>query len=124
MHIFRKEPTEPKEPKEPKETGEPNEPKEPKEPKKPNKTKEHKELKEPKRDRKKTKNIKHSGNLPKETIFTIARQMRAKSLAKEFKGTVKEILGTCNAIGCSVDGMKPTDIQEAIDDGEFECPEK
>merc|ERR1711941_213716 len=75
-----------------------------------------KELKEPKRDRKKTKNIKHSGNLTKETIFNIARQMREKSLAKEFKGTVKEVLGSCNAVGCSVDGMKPTEIQEMIDD--------
>merc|ERR1712086_101361 len=51
-----------------------------------------KALKEPLRDRKKTKNIKHSGNLTKETIFDIARQMRNKSLAKEFKGTVKEVL--------------------------------
>merc|ERR1712160_64082 len=76
-----------------------------------------KELKEPKRDRKKTKNIKHSGNLSKDIIFNIARQMRTKSLAKEFKGTVKEVLGTCNAVGCSVEGMKPTDLQAAIDDG-------
>merc|ERR1719265_2244555 len=83
-----------------------------------------KELKEPKRDRKKTKNIKHSGNLSKETIFTVARQMRSKSLAKEFKGVVKEILGTCNAVGCTVDGMQPVDIQKAIDDDEFEVPEK
>merc|ERR1712226_1049216 len=82
-----------------------------------------KELKEPLRDRKKTKNIKHSGNLTKETIFDIVRQMRSKSLAKEFKGTVKEILGTCNAVGCTVDGMKPIALQEAIDNDEFECPE-
>merc|ERR1712083_349817 len=83
-----------------------------------------KSLKEPIRDRKKTKNIKHSGNLTKDTIFTIARQMRAKSLAKEFKGTVKEVLGTCNAVGCTVDGMAPIEIQEAIDNGEFTCPDK
>merc|ERR1712139_562115 len=82
-----------------------------------------KELKEPKRDRKKTKNIKHSGNLSKEIIFNVARQMRSKSLAKEFKGTVKEVLGTCNAVGCSVDGQKPTDLQAAIDSGDFQVPE-
>merc|ERR1712193_467191 len=57
-----------------------------------------KALKEPKRDRKKTKNIKHSGNLPKETIFNVCRQMRNKSLSREFKGTVKEVLGTANAV--------------------------
>merc|ERR1712051_859961 len=56
-----------------------------------------KELKEPMRDRKKTKHIKHSGNLTKDQLFAIVRQMRYKSLAKEFKGTVKEVLGTCNA---------------------------
>merc|ERR1711881_263685 len=83
-----------------------------------------KELKEPKRDRKKTKNIKHSGNLSKEVIFNVARQMRSKSLAKEFKGTVKEVLGTCNAVGCTVDGQKPIALQSAIDDEEWELPDK
>merc|ERR1719439_532215 len=53
-----------------------------------------KELKEPLRDRKKVKNITHSGNLPLSTILDIARQMRDKSKAKEFQGTVLEILGT------------------------------
>ena len=83
-----------------------------------------KALKEPLRDRKKTKNIKHSGNLTKATIFDISRQMRYKSLSKEFSGTVKEVLGSANAVGCTVEGMKPMALQQAIDDGEFECPEK
>merc|ERR1711897_64892 len=82
-----------------------------------------KELKEPLRDRKKTKNIKHSGNLTKDQLFNVVRQMRYKSLSKEFKGTVKEVLGTCNAVGCTVEGLKPTKLQEAIDNDEFECPE-
>ena len=81
-----------------------------------------KELKEPKRDRKKTKHIKHSGNLTKAQLFSVVRQMRYKSLSREFKGTVKEVLGTCNAVGCTVEGMKPTALQEAIDNDEFECP--
>merc|ERR1711862_927145 len=82
-----------------------------------------KTLKEPLRDRKKTKNIKHSGNLTKARLFDIARQMRYKSLSKEFKGTVKGVLGTCNAVGCTVEGSKPTKLQAAIDADEFECPE-
>merc|ERR1712146_255477 len=82
-----------------------------------------KELKEPLRDRKKTKNIKHSGNLTKTQFFSIVRQMRSKSLAKEFKGTCKEVLGTCNAVGCTVDGQKPLSLQKAIDDDEWERPE-
>ena len=59
-------------------------------------------------------------------FLDICRQMRKKSLAKdpkqipencplllagadgqEFKGTAKEILGTCFAVGCTVDGQKP-----------------
>merc|ERR1712217_138219 len=83
-----------------------------------------KQLKEPLRDRKKTKNIKHSGNMTKETIFDIVRQMRSKSLAKEFKGTVKEVLGTCNAVGCTVEGQAPQSLIEAINDETFEVPEK
>ncbi|CAE7623726.1 unnamed protein product [Symbiodinium sp. CCMP2456] len=77
-----------------------------------------KALKEPLRDRKKTKNIKHSGNLTKNVFLDICRQMRKKSLAKEFKGTAKEILGTCFAVGCTVDGQKPIALQEAIDNEE------
>merc|ERR1712157_597563 len=82
-----------------------------------------KELKEPLRDRKKTKNIKHSGNLTKEQLFSVVRQMRSKSMAKEFKGTCKEVLGTANAVGCTVEGMKPMDLQVAIDNDEFEVPD-
>merc|ERR1711964_894838 len=83
-----------------------------------------KELKEPPRDRKKVKNIEHSGNISKEALFDIVRQMRFKSLAKEFKGTVKEVLGTCFAVGCTVDDQAPRDIIEQINDGEFACPDE
>eukprot|EP00435_Cladocopium_sp_Y103_P043755 s21_g12.t1 len=74
------------------------------------------------KDRKKTKNIKHSGNLTKNVFLDICRQMRKKSLAKEFKGTAKEILGTCFAVGCTVDGQKPGALQQAIDEDEWELP--
>merc|ERR1711964_611743 len=78
-----------------------------------------KELKEPPRDRKKVKNITHEGNITKETLFNIARQMRFKSQAKEFKGTVKEILGTAFAVGCTVDGKKPMQMMQMVEDGEI-----
>jgi len=67
-------------------------------------------------------NIKHSGNISKERVFAVARIMRAKSQAKEFQGTVKEVLGTAFSIGCTVDGSNPKDLQEAIDEGEWEVP--
>ncbi|EDO06266.1 putative 60S ribosomal protein L12 protein [Babesia bovis T2Bo] len=81
-----------------------------------------KELKEPPRDRKKVKNIKHSGNLTWEQLMTVARTMRENSMAKTLAGTVKEILGTCFAIGCTVDNEKPRVLQEKIDSGEIEIP--
>ena len=83
-----------------------------------------KALNEPPRDRKKVKNIKHSGNLTMDQIFDIARTMRPRSMARTFAGTVKEILGTANSIGCTVDGQKPKDLQAAIDAGEVEVPDK
>ncbi|GAO48254.1 hypothetical protein G7K_2434-t1 [Saitoella complicata NRRL Y-17804] len=77
-------------------------------------------LKEAPRDRKKEKNIKHSGNIELSEIIEIARTMRFKSLARELKGTVKEILGTAFSVGCTVDGQNPHDLQAAIDAGEVE----
>lgn len=78
-----------------------------------------KELKEPLRDRKKVKNIKHNGNLTKATILDIAKQLRFKSQARHMSGTVKEVLGTAFAIGCSIDGKHPRDLQKEIDNGEW-----
>ncbi|KAK2106272.1 60S ribosomal protein L12, partial [Saguinus oedipus] len=69
-----------------------------------------KALKEPPRDRKKQENIKHSRNITFDEIVNIARQMRHLSLARELSGTIKEILGTAQSVGCNVDGCHPHDI--------------
>merc|ERR1719240_537833 len=81
-----------------------------------------KDLKEPLRDRKKTKNIKHSGNVTKDQFLNVVRQMRNKSQAKEFKGTAKEVLGTCFAVGCTVDGQQPRDLQDMVDNDSWDLP--
>jgi len=78
-----------------------------------------KALKEPARDRKKEKNIKHNGNLTLDEIINVAKVMKHRSMAKTFTGTVKEILGTCVSVGCSVDGQNPRDVQAKIDAGEI-----
>eukprot|EP01112_Ceratiomyxa_fruticulosa_P013955 TRINITY_DN395_c0_g1_i1.p1 TRINITY_DN395_c0_g1~~TRINITY_DN395_c0_g1_i1.p1 ORF type:complete len:166 (-),score=43.38 TRINITY_DN395_c0_g1_i1:52-549(-) len=83
-----------------------------------------KALKEPPRDRKKEKNIKHLGSLAFDDVITIARKMRERSCARDFTGTVKEILGTCVSIGCSVDGQSPKSVIAKIDAGEIDVPEK
>ncbi|KAF8335830.1 ribosomal protein L11 [Cantharellus anzutake] len=81
-------------------------------------------LKEPPRDRKKEKNIKHNGNIPFDEIVEIARILKPKSLAKELSGCVKEILGTCQSIGCTVNGQHPHAITEQINAGEIDVPDE
>merc|ERR1711936_1555039 len=81
-----------------------------------------KALKEPPRDRKKVKNIKHSGNITMDDIIEAARVMRPRSMSKEFSGCMKEILGTAQSVGCTVDGMDPHDVIDGINDGSVECP--
>merc|ERR1711974_563977 len=63
-----------------------------------------KALKEPYRGRKKVKNISHNGDITIDDVYEIARTMHQESLAREFSGTVREILGTCRSVGCTVDG--------------------
>ena len=82
-----------------------------------------KALKEPARDRKKTKNVVHNGKLTMDQIIEIAKKMRSKSYAAEFSGTVKEVLGTCVSVGCSIEGKSPKDVQKQIDNGDIEVAE-
>ena len=72
------------------------------------------------RDRKKEKNIQHSGNITLDEVIEIARKMRFKSLARELKGTVKEVLGTAFSVGCTVDDRPPKDITADIAAGVIE----
>ncbi|CAH1785624.1 unnamed protein product [Owenia fusiformis] len=83
-----------------------------------------KALKEPPRDRKKVKHVKHSGNITLDDIINTARIMRPRSLARSLAGTCKEILGTAQSVGCTVDGKDPHTVIEEIDDGEVEIPEE
>ncbi|KAH1193112.1 60S ribosomal protein L12-3 [Glycine max] len=61
-----------------------------------------KALKKHKGDRKNTKNNKHNGNISHDRIFDIARVMRSCSMAKDLNDTIKEILGTCVSIVCTL----------------------
>jgi len=81
-------------------------------------------LKEPPRDKKKVKNIKHHGSITFDEVIAIARQMRPRSMANKLSGTVKEILGTAQSVGCQVDGQNPHDIILKVNSGEYSVPEK
>merc|ERR1712100_228736 len=67
-------------------------------------------LKEPLRDRKKEKDIKHDGNLSLDDVYEVAREMRPRSCARHFSGTV--------------DRKHPSEVQKMIDDGEIVCPDE
>ncbi|KAI0237711.1 60S ribosomal protein L12 [Lamellibrachia satsuma] len=79
-------------------------------------------LKEPPRDRKKVKHVKHSGNLTLDEVITIARTMSERSMSRTLAGTCKEILGTCQSVGCTVDGSHPHDVIDGINSGDVEIP--
>ena len=83
-----------------------------------------KALKEPLRDRKKQKNIKHNGDLTLDDIIGVARALRSRSMARKLEGTVKEVLGTAQSVGCTVDKSNPHDIIEKIKAGEIAIPEE
>lgn len=81
-------------------------------------------MKEPARDRKKEKNIKHHGNLTLDEIVEIARKVRHRSLAKDLSGTVREVLGTCSSMGCTVEGISAAEMCAQIKAGEVEVAAK
>ena len=60
------------------------------------------------------KNIKHSGNLELDEVIEIARVMRDRSCARKLPGTIKEILGTCVSVGCTVDHEDPRELQKKV----------
>lgn len=50
--------------------------------------------------------------------------MRPKSLAKSLAGVAKEILGTAQSVGCTIDGQAPHDVIDGINSGEIEIPDE
>ncbi|KAI8517719.1 60S ribosomal protein L12 [Branchiostoma belcheri] len=58
--------------------------------------------------------ILHNGNVSFDDIVDIA---------PGGEGTVKEILGTAQSVGCTVDGLPPHDVIDKINEGEYEVPE-
>jgi large subunit ribosomal protein L12e len=54
----------------------------------------------------------------------ISRKNRTKSLARELKGTVLEVLGTCSSMGCMVEGISARDMSVKIKNGEVAVPAK
>ncbi|KAL8185997.1 UNVERIFIED_CONTAM: 60S ribosomal protein L12 [Gekko kuhli] len=81
-----------------------------------------KALKESHCDHKNQKSIKHSGNISFDEIVNIVRQTQHWSLSWEPSGTIKEILGMAQSVGCNIDGRHPHGITDDINSGVTECP--
>jgi large subunit ribosomal protein L11 len=64
------------------------------------------------------------GNLSLAHVAKIAKLKLTGSLARDLKGAVKEVLGTCVSAGITVDGKDPREVQREIDEGEHEEPLK
>ena len=60
------------------------------------------------------KNVKHTGNITMDDIVSIARVMRPRSCARDLSGVCKEILGTAQSVGCTVDRKHPRDLCKEV----------
>jgi large subunit ribosomal protein L12e len=49
----------------------------------------------------------------------VAKVIEEKSMAKNFAGTVKQVLGTCLSLGCTVDKQSPKEVIAKITRGEI-----
>ena len=65
---------------------------------------------------------KHNGNITLDDIINAARIMKPRSMAKEFSGVMKEVLGTAQSIGCTIDGMTPHAVIDGINEGTIDVP--
>jgi large subunit ribosomal protein L11 len=67
-----------------------------------------------------TPNTAKVGDLTMEQIVRIAKVKRPQLLASTLKGATKEMLGTCISMGVTVEGKDPREVQEEIDEGNYE----
>ena len=54
-----------------------------------------------------------------EQLVNVVKLKRTQLIARDLKGAVKEILGSCVSLGITVDGKEPKDVQKAIDEGSY-----
>ncbi len=55
------------------------------------------------------------GNLTLEQVVKIAKTKAEQSIAKDIKGTVKEVLGTCVSMGVTVEGKPAREFLKEVD---------
>eukprot|EP01088_Endostelium_zonatum_P006259 TRINITY_DN1836_c0_g1_i1.p1 TRINITY_DN1836_c0_g1~~TRINITY_DN1836_c0_g1_i1.p1 ORF type:complete len:172 (-),score=40.48 TRINITY_DN1836_c0_g1_i1:98-613(-) len=81
-----------------------------------------KELKEPFVEKKNRPEggIRHTGNLKWDQIIAVSKTLRSRSMARTFKGTVKETVGTAGSIGCTIDGKPAKQVMKELESGSYD----
>ncbi len=65
-------------------------------------------------------NTEHVADLAIEQVIKIAKMKASSLLGKDVKAQVKEIIGTCNAMGVKVEGTHAAETIKRVDAGEFD----
>lgn len=60
------------------------------------------------------------GDLTVDQAIKVAKMKYDNLLGADLKHKTKEIIGTCTSIGVTVEGKKPTEVCQAIDNGDFD----
>jgi len=61
------------------------------------------------------------GNLSMEQVVKIAKIKRAELLARNLKGAIKEVLGSCVSMGVTVEEKDPKEAQSEVDEGKYDA---
>jgi len=67
-----------------------------------------------------TPNTQKVGSLTIEQLIHVTKLKQKELIAKNLKGAVKEVLGSCVSVGVTIDGVDPKDFQKAIDSGKYD----
>ncbi len=67
-----------------------------------------------------TPNTEKVGDLTMEQVVRIAKVKLPQLLASTVKGATKELLGTCVSMGVTVEGKDPREVQNEINEGNYE----
>lgn len=67
-----------------------------------------------------TPNQTHVGDLSLDQLVGVARKKREGLLASSLKLAVKEILGSCQSMGVTVEGRSAKEMQSLVSSGEFD----
>ena len=67
-----------------------------------------------------TPNTEKVGNLSMEQAINVTKRKYQKLLAKNLKGAVKEVLGSCVSMGVTIDGKESKDFMKELNEGVYD----